>query len=37
MKSVGHIEEPMVPKSEHAIETGDPNETIAFILKGIEG
>jgi hypothetical protein len=36
MKPAGLSEGPIVPRAEKAIETGDPRETISFILKTIE-
>lgn len=36
MKPAGLSEGPVVPKAEKAIETGDPKETIGFILKTVE-
>lgn len=36
LKPAGLSEGPVVPKAEHAIETGDPKETISFILKIVE-
>jgi hypothetical protein len=36
MKPSGLSEGPVVPGAEKAIETGDPGETIAFILKTVE-
>ncbi|MGV8087461.1 MAG: DUF6448 family protein [Methanomicrobiales archaeon] len=36
MKPAGLSEGPVVPKAERAIETGDPKETIDFILKAVE-
>ena len=36
MKPAGLSEGPVVPKAEKAIETGDPEETIGFILKTVE-
>ena len=36
MKTAGLSEGPVVPKAEKAIETGDPKETIGFILKTVE-
>lgn len=36
MKPAGLSEGPVVPKAENAIETGDPKETIGFILKTVE-
>ena len=33
MKPAGLSEGPVVPRAEKAIESGDPNETIDFILK----
>ena len=36
MKPAGLSEGPVVPRAEKAIETGDPKDAIAFILKTIE-
>jgi len=36
LKPAGLSEGPVVPKAEKAIETGDPKETIGFILKTVE-
>lgn len=36
MKPAGLSEGPVVPRAEKAIETGDPGETIGFILKTVE-
>ncbi|MFA5347816.1 MAG: DUF6448 family protein [Methanoregula sp.] len=36
MKPAGLSEGPVVPKAEKAIETGDPKESIGFILKTVE-
>jgi hypothetical protein len=36
MKPAGLSEGPVVPKAEKAIETGDPKETMDFILKTVE-
>jgi hypothetical protein len=36
MKPAGLSEGPVVPKAEKAIETGDPRETMEFILKTVE-
>jgi hypothetical protein len=36
MKPAGLSEGPVVPKAEKAIETGDPTETMGFILRTIE-
>jgi len=36
MKPAGLSEGPVVPKAEKAIETGDPKETIGFILRTVE-
>jgi hypothetical protein len=36
LKPAGLSEGPVVPRAEKAIETGDPKETIDFILKTIE-
>ncbi len=36
LKPAGLSEGPVVPRAEKAIETGDPKETISFILKIIE-
>lgn len=36
MKPAGLSEGPVVPKAEKAIETGDPGETIGFILKTVQ-
>jgi hypothetical protein len=36
MKPAGLSEGPVVPKAEKAIETGDPNETIKFMVKTVE-
>lgn len=36
MKPSGLSEGPVVPRAEKAIETGDPKETIDFILKTLE-
>jgi len=36
MKPAGLSEGPIVPRAEKAIETGDPKETIDFILKTVE-
>jgi hypothetical protein len=36
MKPAGLNEGPVVPKAEKAIETGNPDESIGFILKTIE-
>ena len=36
MKPAGLSEGPVVPKAEKAIETGDPGETIGFLLKVVE-
>jgi hypothetical protein len=36
MKPAGLSEGPVVPKAEKAIETGNPKETIEFILKTVE-
>ena len=36
LKPAGLSEGPVVPKAERAIETGDPKETIDFIVKTVE-
>lgn len=36
MKPAGLSEGPVVPRAERAIETGDPDETIGFILKTVK-
>lgn len=36
MKPAGLSEGPVVPRAEKAIETGDPGESIGFILKTVE-
>ncbi len=36
MKPAGQSEGPVVPRAEKAIGTGDPEETIGFILKTVE-
>ncbi|MGA2121595.1 MAG: DUF6448 family protein [Methanoregula sp.] len=36
MKPAGLSEGPVVPRAEKAIETGDPKESIGFILKTVE-
>lgn len=36
MKPAGLSEGPVVPRAERAIETGDPGETIGFILRTVE-
>lgn len=36
MKPAGLSEGPVVPRAEKAIETGDPGETIGFILRTVE-
>jgi len=36
MKPAGLSEGPVVPRAEKAIGTGDPKETIDFILKTVE-
>lgn len=36
MKPAGLSEGPVVPRAEKAIETGDPNDTVSFILKTVE-
>jgi len=36
MKPAGLSEGPVVPKAEKAIATGDPRETIGFILRTVE-
>ncbi|MBI0584076.1 MAG: hypothetical protein ISF22_07600 [Methanomassiliicoccus sp.] len=36
LKPAGLSEGPVVPRAEKAIETGDPKETIDFILKTVE-
>lgn len=36
LKPAGLSEGPIVPRAEKAIDTGDPKETIGFILKAIE-
>ncbi len=36
LKPAGLIEDPVAPKVKRAIETGDPEKTIAFILRAVE-